>query len=926
MVMSTIDETPLPREEYPTVLHVLSNLDSYGINPNRFDKLYNAHRKHLGKRVCYFDGHDIPPMPTVESVICDAIEILKPQSGETSSNYDLLEGDGLNTYENVRFSDQMDPYILDASEAPDETRKLQDSSDATLERFFSRPIKIHEDEWLVDGALNFDIDPWSLYLQNPRVANRLTNYKLLRCNLHIKVIINGNSFHYGRMLVGYNPLDLYDATATFVAGTADNVRLSQCPHIFLDPNTSMGGQMKLPFFWHQNYFDITSSSWTGGAAGRLYFRTLNNLIHANNATDAVTVTVFAWAEDVSMNMLTSNDQNTLTPQSGEIDEANMKGTISGPATTVAKWAAYFNGIPYIAPFAKATEIGGNAVAGMAKLFGYCKPVITKAPEPFRPQPVSTLAVTNVPDVCQKLTVDDKQELSIDPRIAGVSGADPFNIRNIACRESYLTTFDWLQSTTPDTLLWNARVSPVIWAEEAGPPVSYHFPACAMAALPFQYWKGTMKFRFQIVASSFHKGRIRVVYDPNFMANSNYLGYSEYNTNYQKVVDIGEEQDFTMEVGMGQDQSFLTHLLPGADSVTEAYSTSRYSSNLTQSNGVIAVYIVNELTGANSSVNKNVQINVFVSMGDDFEVAVPYDDFANFVLAPQSGELVLEEQSGEMIVPEAQDTMEPSKPEQTMSDVLGMPPVDSSNLNDVFFGEAITSFRPMMKRYSLWLTQPKGEEEPTVISGRFSAMPYLRGGVPGAVDTTASISQYNYCNTLLMHWVSYAFNGRRGSVRWKFIPRGQQGRGDSIMVQRAPFVPGAAGYVFTNRQTMANYTTDKSARLLAIQGYEATGINVPTLGAVFPGSLGEALTINHVNGVLEFEMPYYSNNRFTPGRDTGLTQTMTFDAAFDYRMFFTGNGVNSDTSCYDIHCAIGEDFQCYFFTGLPRMYWEPTPPP
>jgi hypothetical protein len=81
----------------------------------------------------------------------------------------------------------------------------------------------------------------------------------------------------------------------------------------------------------------------------------------------------------------------------------------------------------------------------------------------------------------------------------------------------------------------------------------------------------------------------------------------------------------------------------------------------------------------------------------------------------------------------------------------------------------------------------------------------------------------------------------------------------------------------------------------------------------------------VNGVLEFEVPYYSNNRFTPGRDTGLTQTMTFDAAFDYRLFLHGSGADKANTVIDIHCAVGEDFQCYFFTGLPRMYFEASVP-
>lgn len=919
-MLGTSDDAPL-MWEYPTVFEVLSNLREYGINPNRFDKLYRVHRRQLGERVIQFDGHRIHPKPNLLATVSQALEILNAQSG-TSTSYTLTEGNENATYENVRFSDQMDPYMIDMSETPDPTRYMQDANDTSLENFFSRPVKIRESEWLVNGSLNFDIDPWSLYFENPRVANRLTNYKLLRANLHVKIVINGNGFFYGRILVGYNPLDAFDQSATFVSNTADNIRLSQCPHIFLDPTLSMGGELKLPFFWYENYFDITNSTWD--KAGKLYFRTLNNLTHANDATDSLTITVFAWAEDVSMSVLTSNDQNTLQPQSGEIDQANMKGVVSGPATTVAKWAAYFNGIPYIAPFAKATEIGGNAVASMAKIFGYCKPTVTKAPEPYRPVPTSTLALTNVPDVSHKLTIDDKQELTIDPRIAGVSGADPFNIKEIASRESYLTTFTWNQSTSPDTMLWNARVSPVIWAEETGPPVSFHFPACAMAALPFQYWKGTMKFRFQVVASAFHKGRIRIVYDPNFIANNTYLGYSEYNTNYLKVVDIGEEQDFTVEVGMGQVTSFLGHYRPGDDAQSLCFSTTPYAAD-DVGNGVLGVYVVNELTTASSVGEKNVEVNVFVSMGDDFEVAVPADDFANFVLKPQSGE-ILEEQSGEELNADAQDTAEPSAPEQTQSEIIGMPPADNRNLNDVFFGEAITSFRPLLKRFALWTTQAKGSETPTILSGRFSGYPYLRGSVPGAVDTTATIRQYNYCNTLLMHWVTCAFSGRRGSVRWKFIPRGAENRGDSIYVQRAPLRLGASSYSYVDRQGIPEYSDDKIAKVNAVQSFEPTGLNIPEEGAVMAGSLGQAVAINSVNGTLEFEFPYYSLYRFSPGRNLNYTGPMIFDAAFDYRMYFLSSGATTDSACYDIHCAVGEDFQCYFFTGLPRMYYEDAPPP
>lgn len=891
----------------------------YKINPNRFDKLWSSHRWELGKRVSIFDNVEIPPV-TVLPTIYEPV-VLQCQSGSTTADNDIFKVSDLSSYENVQFSDQHDPYSYDVVSSMDSTRAMQDANDASLENFFSRPVKIAEEEWSTSANLNFDLDPWSLYFDNPRVANRLTNFNLLKANLRVKVVINGNGFQYGRMLVSYLPFDTYDSLSTNAALVREDlVQASQQPHIFLNPTLSTGGELKLPMFNYQNYFEIVESQWS--EMGQMYFRTLNPLKHANGATDVVTITVFAWAEDVSMSVLTSVDQDTLTPQSGEIEEANHTGMVSGPATSVAKFAAYLKGVPYIGPFATATEIGAGAVATMAKIFGYCRPPITKAPEPFRPTNISSLALTNVPDNAQKLTVDDKQELTIDPRISGIGPTDPLNIREIAKRESYLTTFDWNIGTAPDTILWNARVDPVTWAENTGPPVTYHLPACAFAALPFSHWKGSMKFRFQIVCSSFHKGRLKIVYDPNFIANNNYLGFSEYNTNYLKVVDIAEEQDFTIEIGNGQERNFLNHALPGQDAVTTMYSSSRYTSKA-PGNGVIGVFVVNELTTPNSTVTNNIEINVFVSMGDDFEVAVPDDYFQHFVLKPQSGEL-LEPQSGEL-VPESQGDVEIDAPQQQMSTIIGLPPVEDSNLNKVFIGEAITSFRTMLKRYSLWNTLPKGNLSPRTISGRMPNFPYLRGNVAGAVDITGAFANYNYCNTVLLHWVRCAFSGSRGSIRYKLVPRGFQDRGDRIEVQRSNWVITAPSYRFDS-QAMNVYSTASAARKDIVTSWEAaTGNSVPTDEKPFGGTRGMALAQQTVNGTLEFEVPYYSSFRFTPGKEEDFTSAQLWEAAWDYRLFLPSENNDSDTQTFDVYVAAGEDFQTYFFTGLPRIYYEAAPP-
>jgi hypothetical protein len=812
--------------------------------------------------------------------------------------------------QNVEFTDQVEPYMLEILSTVDPTRKLQDAHDAELGNFFSRPIKIYDSSWATSTVMSWSIDPWELFWSDPKNKARIANFALARCTLKIKIIINGNAFMYGRAMVGYQPFPYKDDLSTFSAlEERDLVQLSQLPHIFLDPCTSQGGEMTLPFFWHANYIDVSGGEW--GDLGALHCRTMNMLKHANGATDIVTTSVFAWAEDVELSVLTS-----LEPQSGEeIDEANAKGVISGPATALSAWSAHMVKVPYIGPFAMATSIAAGATAQIARLFGYSRPTVTKTPDQFRPIAMSSLAVTNVPDNCQKLSVDHKQELSIDPRIAGLGGVDPLNIREIAKRESYLTQFQWSRGTTPETMLWNSRVSPVLWRQGPDLTSSYHFPACAFAALPFKYWTGTMKFRFQIVCSGYHKGRLKFVYDPKYLKTNN------YNTNYLHIVDISEEQDFTIEIGQGRHNNIVRHHQPGIDTEPNLFKTIPFTAEET-GNGVIGVYVVNELTVPNSIVDNDISINVYVSMGDDFEVFVPDDWLQHFVCKPPGipipPEAPMEPQSG--IAHDQQDTKEPSAPQQNMSMKLGPGRSEHPDLHKVFFGESIVTLRTLLKRYNLWTctgTASNGK----ILRGRNPTFPYLRGAVPGAVDRTADNVAYNYSNTVMLHWVRLAFQGWRGTIRYKFVPRGMYGHHNVHgTVQRAPWNYGGENY---QREVTGypTYPTIDGMRLNTVMASSPNGTPVST--SPFSGMLGSLVTIGNLNAILEFELPWYSQWRFEPGKPVNYTSSMRETAPYDFRFEYTTGVVANNTT--DMYVAAGEDFQVYFFTGLPRMYYEAQPP-
>lgn len=837
-----------------------------------------------------------------------------PQSG-TTSDHMLMKQVTAAKYQNVAFTEQHEPYLYDTESVIDPTRKVQDSSDATLQNFFSRPIKVAEYQWNVGTSLFQQFNPWELFYENPRVINRICNYNLLRSKLKVKFVINGSGFHYGRAIASYLPFATFDDLSTNSANIATVVQASQQPHVYLNPTLSLGGEITLPFFWYNNWMSVVNQDWEN--MGSMTLRSINPLFHANGAADRCTISVFAWAEDVELSVLTSREPTALVAQSGtEQDEANRLGVVSGPATTVAAMASSAKNIHMISPFAKATEIGATAVADVAKLFGLSRPIVTKDPEPYKPTIVSSLATTTTPDGANKLTIDDKQELTIDPRIAGIGGVDSLNILEIAKRESYIGTFDWQEGTAPESLLVSLRVDPCIWMNSfGGSSPAYHFPATAAAAFPFKYWTGSLRFRFQIVCSAFHKGRIKIVYDPNSV-NSN-----EYNTMYTQIVDLADRTDFTVEVGNGQSRTLLEHATIGDVIHADMFSTLALG-NATYGNGTLNVYVVNELTSPTAS--NDISVNVFLSAGEDFEVFVPDSDFQKMVFQPQSG---FEAQSGLVqngpdsgVAPESWNATEESAPQQAHADALGPSLNIDHRLNLVYTGEKIASFRQLLKRYNLHSSIGfiNSADKNLVLTGRRPMFPYLRGAVAGAVDLGldgVTPFSYNFCNTVMLHWITYAFAGWRGSTRWKLVPVGKTFSDTRIEVSRAP-ISGSAYDDDTILLSVPTNSSQAAARVMVNDG----AFGVPSATAPLSGARGLAIAHAAVNPSLEFEMPYYSPYRFSPAKREDRT-TAYIEESWDFRIYARA----AVDFTYNAYVAAGEDFQCYFWTGLPPLYYEPVPP-
>jgi len=779
------------------------------------------------------------------------------------------------------FSDPLGQWDCNITSNPDKTFDAGHIEDASLGDFFGRPVKVFSDVWNVGSAFSARFDPWTLFFTNKRVINRINNYNLLRCKLKLKFVINGSAFHYGRLLVSYLPLAFCDTVSDSRTGVAaDLTEYSQRPHIFLDPTYSQGGSMTLPFFYYKNWINIPESKWD--EMGVIFIDDFNYLKHANGADSSVTISVFAHAEDVIVTVPTTVDSTSLVNQT---DDEYGKPIISRSATSVASAMGMLREVPVIGPYARATGMVANTVAAIASAFGYSRPNVITDPMQMRTATFGNVSNTDAPEISFKTSLDSKQELTIDSRTVGLSGQDEMTIASVATRPAFLASIPWAISNIAEDHLFSVRVSPILYTLYTDGGI--HMTALCFAANPFKYWRGTLRYRFQIVCSSFHKGRLKFVYDPGTMAAS----VSEYNTVYTRIVDITEETDFTMEIGWGNEKSYLE--VDNIVGFPTPYSLTILPLDRVHTNGTLSIFVVNELTTPSTLTNNDIYINIFVSGADNIEFAVPHDlaikDLSYF--SNQSGN----------------DTMCDNCPDYSPTLDTIAEDVTSEATNHVFFGETIKSFRNCLKRYQFHSAVAFSTVQSTTdyyVKFTSQNFPIYVGITPTGVHD--SVPTANIVHNTLLNYLTPAYVAMRGSIRYKV--RTLTGTASAIDTYTV---------VRSNEEYVA-WQTDLGVYQLP-STYTQAQFAAQHL-RVYP-SMWNAAVITASAGALpalEYELVHYDNNRFLGAKNITLEANEISPGKYCNEFITTIRGA----SAYDIlnrFVSVGEDFSLFFFTGAPVAY-------
>lgn len=762
------------------------------------------------------------------------------------------------------------------------------STSLDLDSFFSRPVPIAHFDINVGTPASTTVfqsfDVWNLFTAEPTVRAKLRNYAYLRGDLVVKVAVSGTPFHYGKLLVSYLPFPNVNEVLTKYITLGSNwgknwniyqsqtpgarvmdVRENQpceieCSYVSPQPMIRLFNNITSPLSDASPYNDTVHM-------GDLYISLLNTLGCVAASPTNISVYVYAYMKNVVLGCPTGS-VTVITSESKRLPDERKSGPVESAASSVASVSKLLSTVPVIGPYASASETVASAIAGVAAHFGWSYPTNENFASRIKNEPYQNAAHVIGMDTGKRITLDPKQELTIDPRVCGVD-QDELALSYISSIESYVDSFDWANSTTPlSGPIWQSVVHPragtfILGADAS--TKSIQPTALAFASMPFQYWRGKMHFRFEVVCSNFHRGKLMVYYEPNIQQNVIINSALATNKQFVRVFDIQETStiDFCVDWAFPKAWAFQMYESDVRQSMGSEFSTSATMWGCV--NGYIGVTPFTKLQSPDGS---NVHINVYVS-GEDMAFNKVSQGFF-----PASRTIVSESAR----LSNVDVTCVELNPTSALMEDIGRD----------HFGEMPVSFRAMLKRFHT--------SELTSGVGDVNAQKSLLFKCPIYEPLLPSISTAaaDNSNIGLFNYLRYAYLGMRGGMRKRLFVCS-----DAV---KSPLDP-LSIFLFDPQTFTVNPVITYNANLMPRYFLSGTVAFVP-----------------FTNGGIEFEVPFYTNNLFvwSCNSDPFNTVSTTFETNCirNYGCEYAGTG-NQTFTLIGEATATGEDFNF--------LRWLSSPP-
>jgi hypothetical protein len=622
----------------------------------------------------------------------------------------------------ISFSDQASGETI-VRPQPDIFPIAEDNA-AELSQWFTRPLRTRVFTWSENTSFTAHFNPWLDYFTTPSVFSKLSGYSRMRCKLHVKIMINASPFTYSMILASYKPLSGYDGTvqrAPYSGGYCDQplgslpslMASSQRMHDFIVPQESKGVEFILPFIYPNPWLRLVGTindQIPLKCMGSIKLESMDILRNCSGTPLAspINISVYVWAEDIEL-----SGPSTLL-QSDEYSDSPVSTT----ASAVAAAAGSLSRIPIIGPAMRATQMVATVVGNVARIFGFSNPPVVDAVRAMFIKPMAYLSNnTTIPIQIEKIALDHKNELSISQVTGGIN--DNMCFQEFMKGDIIIGACPWASTDGYDSPLCAFNVTPVNFINST---ISYnttltntynavkmqYTPGCLLSTL-FEYWRGPITYTFTALATGYHKGRIRIVYDPSGPSVNAYTSTFVH----QHVWDLSESHEFKLTVDYAAPSHWLECdglPLTTSGGVNNFVSGSILSPNYAVGyhNGCVQLSVLNELTAPAGST-----IMIYVSCDTSkIEFASPRE--------PMRGVMSYALNTPTLMQSDESVTINPSA---TRYDY------------DYTIGEVVKSIRTLIKRPCLWDTI-----NPSPVPG-VRGTNYTLAAFPTGYVTTSSPENY-----------------------------------------------------------------------------------------------------------------------------------------------------------------------------------------
>ncbi|AIX94679.1 polyprotein [Laodelphax striatellus picorna-like virus 2] len=185
--------------------------------------------------------------------------------------------------------------------------------------------------------------------------------------------------------------------------------------------------------------------------------------------------------------------------------------------------------------------------------------------------------------------------------------------DIAKTYGFIHSYKWSKDHVYGTKLFSLHAAPLqplntYQSHKIDSDTAYPIPPVAVASSLFSYWRGTLKMRIDMVATSMHTGKLAVVYIPRTLDE---VDWSSARGSPHVIIDLKDGvQSYTISI------PFITNRYAWPRRINTGDSDS-----LVDPPGKVYVFVINKLIPM-EAVSNDVFLNIYWAGGNDFELLVP----------------------------------------------------------------------------------------------------------------------------------------------------------------------------------------------------------------------------------------------------------------------------------------------------------------